>query len=245
MDRNMILGILAAVTLLIGIGMLIPSGDTNRKVRALPWEAEVLEDGALRVFNLTLGRSTLADAERVLEDEADLQLFRMEDGALRLEGYFNQVWLSGLRAQMVVNLEGERALLESIYQRGTRISKAASGSSQVKLAAEDGLLAQGLPVNAITYIPKAKLEEELLVGYFGQPQRRRVEGEGERAVLHLLYPRRGIDVGIDPEGRTVIQYLPPDQFERVSSPLEEGASPSGGAAAAPSSPSPSPAAPSR
>lgn len=217
MDRNAIVFVLALLMVIIGIGMILPSGETNRKVRALPWEIETLDNGGSRVFNLTLGESTLADAERVVEDEADIQLFIREGGELSLEGFFEVVWLSGLKAQMVLNLEMDETALRTLYERGTRISKSSSGSSQVRLGPEDGEMTKLAPISAITYLPKASLEEKQLVGLFGEPAER-IGGGDEEEPLHLLYPTKGLDITLT-DGQAVMQYVAPRDFERLIAPL--------------------------
>ena len=223
MDRNAILIVLALIMVLVGVGMIIPSGDTVRKVRALPWEIETLADGGSRVFTLTLGESTLANAEQTLGDEAEIQLFVREGGELSLEGFFAEVWLSGLKAQMVLNLDVPQETLRGLYEAGIRISKSSSGSSQVRLGGEEGELARMAPINVITYIPKASLEEKQLVGLFGEPEER--IAADKNGTIHLLYPSRGLDIALDEKGKAVMQYVAPRDFERLIAPLYASPSP--------------------
>ncbi|GAB6039726.1 hypothetical protein [Endothiovibrio diazotrophicus] len=217
MDRKAILIVLSVVMILLGVGMILPSGETVRKVRALPWEIELLPDGGSRVFNLTLDESTLADAERTLDDEADIQLFVRDGDKPSLEGYFNDVWLSGLKARIVLTLSMDEASLRGLYKGGIRISKSSSGSSQVQLSGEQGALARLAPISSITYLPKATLEEKQLVGLFGEPQRR-IDAD-RNGTLHLLYPSKGLDIALDKKGKAVMQYVAPRDFERLITPL--------------------------
>ena len=217
MDRNAIVIVLALVMVLVGIGMILPSGETVRKVRALPWEIETLPDGGSRVFTLTLGESTLANAEQTLGDEAEIQLFVREGGELSLEGFFPEVWLSGLKAQMVLNLDVEQETLRGLYEAGIRISKSSSGSSQVRLGGEEGAMARMAPIDVITYIPKASLEEKQLTGLFGEPREKLAADKN--GTIHLLYPAKGLDIALDEKGKAVMQYVAPRDFERLITPL--------------------------
>ena len=215
---RIVLGILAAALLLFLILLFLPSGESARSVRALPWEIETTADGGSRVLGLTLERSTLADARRMFQEEPKVELFRGDDGALSVEAFFEQVWLSGLKAKVVLNLAVAPEQMEALYHRGLRISKAASGSAQVKLAAEDLAMLELAPVDVITYMPHTRLDEALLVSRFGEPARRLTEEKEQ--MLHLLYPERGVDVARSAKGKVVIQYVAPRRFGELLTPLE-------------------------
>jgi hypothetical protein len=77
------------------------------------------------------------------------------------------------------------------------------------------------PIRAISYLPKARLDEALIEQRFGVPSLRLAEPE--TGVVHWLYPERGIDIGRDPSGNVVIQYVNPDDFDRLLRPLQDAA----------------------
>ncbi|MDD3448582.1 MAG: hypothetical protein PHF72_06085 [Gammaproteobacteria bacterium] len=68
----------------------------------------------------------------------------------------------------------------------------------------------------ITYLPSARLDEEIIGKRFGVAAEKRVDDGG---VTHWLYPARGIDVAVAGDGKTVIQYALPEDFTQLTEPL--------------------------
>lgn len=221
MERRIIFGVIGASTLLLIVAMLIPSGQPQQTTD-LPWQIESMPGGTIRVFGLTLGESTLADTELKVRDEAEITLFTaQQDGQPHyvVEAYFDPVNLSGLRAIMVVVLDLPQAGLELMYQRGIRIARLGSGNHKVTLSGDDIQTVRQTPIAAITYIPKARLSEELLQKHFG-PAEVRLQ-EAENTTTHLLYPELGLDIALNERGKTVMQYVMPSRFDEVLAPLRE------------------------
>ncbi len=220
MDRAILPAVLVATLLLVVLAILFPGTRQPPADRQalLPWTVSLDPQGRPTVLGVTLGLTTLGELEQRLGEEAKLQLFVRDGEPATVEGFFAEVRSGGLRAQIVVTLVADRKQLEGIYQRGVRISRAGSGSSQVKLATSDGEWARVTPVATLTYIPHSRsLDEGVLIDRFGPPQRRLQESNGTH---HLLYPALGVDIVLPPEGRVVIQYLPPSRFSEVVDPLE-------------------------
>ncbi|MEW8587384.1 MAG: hypothetical protein AB2531_16580 [Candidatus Thiodiazotropha sp.] len=78
------------------------------------------------------------------------------------------------------------------------------------LSSEDQLAAADLPIELINYIPAANLDESLILSRFGEPSER--ISEPDSGVTHWIYPDRGLSIGVNPEGKELIQYMP---LERV------------------------------
>jgi hypothetical protein len=212
MERNLVLVILALSLLVTGIALLAPGGRPPDLDPKLPWRITPELDGSSRIFGMTLGRSTLAQARQVLADPGEITLFIAKDGTPTLEAYFERVALSGLRADMVLGLGLPRATLEAMYDRGTRASRLGSGELKVTLSGEDAQRVAAAVVRSITYLPVADVPPEVLTKRFGKPAER-ITGEG--GVEHWLYPGWGLDIAVSPDHREVLQYVPPKDFQRL------------------------------
>jgi hypothetical protein len=214
MDRKIILTTLAAALMgFIGIWLLLSIlPDERAGLRLYPWDATRDGAGNTRVFDLTVGESTLADARAMLGEEGKVNLFENPNGTRTVEAYFNDIILSNLRADWIVTLDVPEAELSSLYERGLRISKAGSGSRKVKLDPADVERLAATPIRILTYLPWKSLEPRDIAGRFGEPAERRTEESG---VVHWLYPERGMDIARDDDGGVVIQYLNPMDFERA------------------------------
>jgi hypothetical protein len=218
MEKKIFLGLLGLSLLALAAAILLPGGRSPDPSPRLPWDIRVDASGEARVFGLTLGRSTLAQAREVFEVQDELSLFVSPKGRLDVESYFQRVYLSGIRADLVVKLLVDEQTAAEMYDRGTRISQLGGGVKKVTLAQPDLARLEQAPIGLLTYLPAADLEPSLIAGRFGEPARRLEEPGG---VVHWLYPDRGLDIAVNPDGKEVLQYVPPRLFESlVTAPLE-------------------------
>lgn len=218
MDRKILLWIASGTLIALALALLLPGGRPPEQEPRLPWKIESLPDGGSRVFGLTLGRSTLEDARGELGADGALTLFRSPAGELTLEAFFERLFISGLKADLVVSLQLDPAEAQSVYDRGQRVSQLGSGTQKVELAAVDQERVAAAPIRLITYLPTADLEPALLARLFGEPSRRIAEdGTG---VEHWLYPDKGLDIAVNPKGKEVFQYIAPKRFGELAAPLQ-------------------------
>jgi hypothetical protein len=85
------------------------------------------------------------------------------------------------------------------------------------LTADDLAVALRAPLVGVTFIPVAQLDAETLRARFGDPAERLASGE---RLVQWMYPRQGLAVVLDSQGREVLQYVAPTDFEkRLRAPL--------------------------
>ncbi len=205
--------------LLIIISILLSffrySADTPVVPDDLPWQIGHPTADTSRIFALTLGASTVAEAERRFREVAKPGLFRMSDGRLAAEAYFEQVNLAGLKAKIVVSISIPEEELQAIYDRGLGMRAGISGK-RIVLRPEDQARLRALPISGLTYLPAVSLDEATFVRRFGRPGQRLPERKGD--TVHLLYPWHGLDITLG-GGKPVLQYVPPRDFDRLVQPL--------------------------
>lgn len=218
MGRSVFLAVLSLTIVAILIGVFLLPGRESRPVN-LPWQTTVTPRGGLQVFGVEIGYSTLAETEQTFREPAEVSLFSHAEKKM-IEAYFDSVDINGLRARVVVVMAVEEPLLSEIYDRGVRVANMGGGRQKVTLAERDLARVKQLPIGVVTYIPRINLDEKLITSRFGEPAERLPEREGK--IVHWLYPDRGLDIALDPEGKEVLQYLPPREFERVRGPLLAG-----------------------
>lgn len=198
------------------IGLVFP-GQPDDYATDLPWEVRPVDQGGSRVFGLTLGRSTLAEAEKKLGSEAQLSLFLSPQGVYALEAYFDQVTLAGLHARVVLGLTVSQQGLAAMFDRGARVSTLGDGTRKVTLRSDDRARMERAVVAHLTYVPAVRLSADLVARRFGEPARRIREPNED--TVHWLYPQLGVDIALDGRDHAVLQYVAPGEFSRLIEPL--------------------------
>src|SRR4030065_2082866 len=130
--------------------------------------------------------------------------------------FFEQVALAGLKSRIVINIAVPAAELQAMYERGLRIS-ATGGGKKITPTREDAARLRALPVSSLTYMPSVRLEEEIFIKRFGQPEQR--IREKTSGTIHWLYPQHGLDITLGGKEKPVLQYVPPKDFGKLLQPL--------------------------
>jgi hypothetical protein len=210
MEKKIIFWVISLSVVAVALAILLPGGrkvDSNPK---LPWDIRITAQEEIQVFDLTLNKSLLVDAREVFQNQGELNLFVGEDGKPALEAYFERVFLSGLRADFILSLNADETLLNELVERGARISRTSDAIHKVALGSEDMLLAERLPIKLINYVPPANLDEALISSRFGEPANKITETE--TGITHWIYPEKGLAIGLNPEGKELLQYMPLKQI---------------------------------
>lgn len=213
-----IIGGVILLSAAIFLGALFIPESTTQNTQGMPWQIDKI-DNTTRVFNLTLGKSTLSEAENILLGDAEVSLFRSQENAHSVEAYFDKVMLGGLSAKIVLVMDISEPELGAIYSRGVRISKLGSGGNKVSIATEDLHRVRSSAIAGITYLPAINLNADQLISRFGQPLKRIKEPDNNTE--HWLYPEIGLDVTLNEQGKDILQYIEPAKFSKISEPLEK------------------------
>lgn len=186
----------------------------------LPWQVEVLPGGATRVFGLTLGASPLAAASR-RDDDLQLALVARGDEPGVLEGYVERFQAGFVEGRLVIAAAADEAQRRAWRARSTQRDPGGEGTWRHRLAPADLAAARQAPITGLTFIPAAQLDAATVAQRFGEPAERVRTGT---RLEHWLYPERGLAVTIDAEGREVLQYVAPAEFDaRLRAPLRAAA----------------------
>lgn len=216
MDTKIILGILGLVIAVIAATILLPGGRHVDEHPKLPWMINIDNQGNSEVFGLTIKKSLLIDAQNTFQQEPELTLFRSPEGRIDIEAFFNRIFLSGLKATVILNMSIDEQTAKSMFERGLRISQMGSGSKKVDLSAEDIAHLRLSTFSSITYLPATDLEPDLIKSHFGEPEEV-IKNSDE--IQHWVYPSKGLDIAIYANAKEVFQYLAPKDFDQVLAPL--------------------------
>ena len=178
----------------------------------LPWQITISEDGQSKVFGITLNQTSVRDALKILKAFPEIAAFEHKNGRRNLEAYISSVSLSGLSAKMILEFSVtdenlSRYIKDSVKKKGTP-----SGAFKYDLNEQDVLEAMQAPVISISYIPYAQFDDEIIMQRFGIAAETVTVSE---TTSILLYPELGLSLTYNKDGKEVLQYVAPADFERL------------------------------
>lgn len=206
---------------IIFASFLIPGDRPNKE--DLPWHIEHPAPNTVKVFGLTLGKSTPGDAEARFKEEGEPSLFKSPAGAMSAEMFFEQINLAGLRSRVVLTADISEADLKAMYERGLRIAGTGSGK-KITLTPDDIAILRKAPISSLTYMPGVRVDEALFLKRFGKPSQ--IIKKEDNGTIHWLYPQNGLDITMRGGEKPILQYVSPPEFDRLVSPLLKEAVPS-------------------
>lgn len=171
----------------------------------LPWNAQINEQGQLKVLGLTLGKSSSQEAMALYGKETKIILFSDKDHQpVSVETFFEDMYIGySLRGRLILTLETSPELLEAMFSRGGRVKSVESGAHEITLAGNDLSEALNLPIRHLTYIPYPKIDEETLVHRFGVATQETI---GDDGIQRWHYPERKLIILFDDSGRKVLEF---------------------------------------
>ncbi|WP_374476618.1 hypothetical protein [Zoogloea sp.] len=184
----------------------------------LPWQIETLAGGESKVFDLTLGHSTLADARARFGNEMQLAIVAEPQETGNAEGYYETITLGFVAGKLIITADLSKDVIEGMRERAPKTEYMQSTTRKATLAEADRAAVLAAPIRGIAFIPSAQLDESVILERFGQPAERiRVNEHLE----HLLYPAKGLDIVLDSKGKELMQYVAPARFEDLRAPLRK------------------------
>jgi hypothetical protein len=194
---------------------------------AYPWQVDLLPGGGSRVLGLVLGVDTLHQATAVLGTDVQLALFGGRDTAPVLEAYFARVQTGALIGKVVLTLEQDSQELQRLFERAPEAQLLPSGARKVVLGPSQVDRLGAAVVVALTYLPTVNLSTETILKRFGEPAARVPAGQGS---VHWQYPDKGLDVTVNTDGKEILQFVAPAQFNRrLGGPVKNDVRPRPGA----------------
>lgn len=213
------LTLIALILLALIVPFFLPGAGKQEGVDPnanLPWQIVADDQGGSEVFGLKPGVSTLGDVRRRLGDEIEVAIIAEPNEIGSLEGYYSQVPLGFVLARMIVTVDLPDDAISAMRERALKAKHMESTTRRITLHPDDFVAVDRLPIRAISVIPTVNLDEATVMQRFGEPGERIVVSE-KRA--HLLYPKFGLDVMVDKDGKELLQYVAPRHFARLRDPL--------------------------
>ncbi len=198
---------------------LEPSGnDTSvAKTYSLPWQIEVHDDGTSTVFGISLERTTVNELLLLNGEDHELAIISDSQDQSGLEIYFSHFSIGPLQGKLIARVDADQQQLEAMQASASVASYTSSGSRKFLLNEADLNIIQDWTIESLSYLPSASLDEDVVLERFGTPSERLSREEG---IEHFLYPDKGLDIALNAEGKELLQYVAPRNFEKLRAPLQ-------------------------
>lgn len=203
-----------------GLPMFAPR--IENQTHEMFWETSLTSDNQMKVFGLTFNQSTLQDAIDTFGNRITLTLYETDDGD-QIEGYFRETKVGPFMGRMVFRLNSDENRLHSIKSELMPEIAPMSRSKSYKITSNIGASFLNDTVFSLAFIPtQIVLTPEDIEARFGKPDLiiEEMQNNQKTGTTHYLYPAQGIDISIDNEKRSIIQYISPDFFqEKILMPI--------------------------
>ncbi len=215
--KKFIAALLLLVIAVVAVSSYLSMRERDRHaIEGLPWQIEPQADGTARVFGLVLGESTLADARERLGTDMDIALIAAPNEPGTIEAYYGQITAGVITGKMVLAAALDPVTIGRMRERAPTAEYMESTTRKFTLHPDDLPQAFGARIATITFLPSARIDDEIARTRFGVPAER-VRASEE--VEHWLYPKLGLDIVVNDKGKDVLQYVAPRDFARLRDPL--------------------------
>lgn len=211
MRIRLIVGI-TVMAVILGLALWLhsnPGGMRSQQFSDLPWQIKVLDPQRTRALGVTLGETTMADLMQRLP-VPDIRLFVDADGSRSVEAYYVNARIPPFEANLILRPDLDAAALDRIEAETTSERPMPSGARRYGLS-DDALTSLGdVPIVEMSYIPRARWTEDLLIERFGEPRDRlRVDADHS----YWLYPEDGLTILVPRRGRVLMHYVTRERWE--------------------------------
>ncbi len=165
-----------------------------------PWEIDIHKNGNIRVFGITLGKTTIQDANQILASFPETRLI-MDTPQARLVAVYDELNLGGYLA----NIELNYALDENTLKNLTENTAVLTDKNYGKIDKDIELSLLSTVINGLTYKPDIEYDIDAILQRFGQPVN---EVKLSDTSTRLEYPDMGLEIMIDTQAPDYFKYQP-------------------------------------
>lgn len=182
-----------------------------------PWQVEILADGNSRVFGVVLNETSLQEVSGILKARPELALYDSEKQAV-IEAYYKNILLGGLIGSFIFTLDVPAEQLNNIKNNAVKQKRLKDHEFKYELDKVTSEQVKIFKVKNLVYLPTVQLDEATIVKRFGQPEDK-LKLKNNEPGWHYLYPEKGLDLIFKEEGKEMLQYVSPKDFNLLLEPL--------------------------
>lgn len=191
--------------------------DENKAIAAtgLPWKVTTTANGATHVLGVDIGETTFKELMFKLRLLAEPALFETTEGHLFLEASFGKKKFGILEARLIAEMEADQSVFKAMKEDNAGRDSTPSNHWKYSLSVKSTKLANDLRVWRLMYLPIADFDLKQM-RFFGEPAEKiQVTDKAQ----YWLYPKKGMALLWDKEGKEIFYYAAPKDFPRLKKSL--------------------------
>lgn len=195
------------IILMIGTAMMIAvigNHEPTTQLDTMPWEVDRLENGSLRVFGLTLGKTSIQEANQIFAQFGKTQLRVTTDindyQTLQLITTYDELLIGGLVARITLVCQMNSNELQKIYHTLDLNNLNQNNSPEIDksirhypVSSKVEMSYLNKSVSAITYTPSVDYGQETIQQNFGLANEEKKINEETQL---WIYPEMGLQIFI-------------------------------------------------
>jgi hypothetical protein len=216
--KKVVAGILVISIVAIGLIALLSGNDKENKAIAatgLPWQVSTTANGATHVLGVDIGEITFKELMFKLHLLAEPALFETPEGRLFLEASFGKKKFGVLEARLIAEMEADQKIFKAMKEDNVDRESTPSNHWKYSLSIKSTRVANDLRVWRLVYLPVADFELKQMK-FFGEPQEKIQVTDSAQ---YWLYPKKGMALLWDKEGKEIFYYAAPKDFPRLKQSL--------------------------
>jgi hypothetical protein len=195
MNRNFLIFLMIGTTLMI---LVMGGHQTQRHPSYTPWNIDILENNKIRVFGVTLGKTTIQDANQIFASFPETRLVE-KDEKLKLLAIYHELQFGGLVADIELSYNLDNDELKKLKDVAT--TDAQSGHLRLPEDIEMTLLSTN--ISKLVYKPSVDYEIDTILQRFGTPKSEQtISGN----VTRWIYSESGLDILINQNDLDIFTY---------------------------------------
>lgn len=212
--KKIILGLIGLILVAVVAIWLFGREPKTMQVEDLPWQVERTPTGSTRVFSIILGQTSLDEASRHFNKVPEIAVFLGAQGPESIEAYFGKTRVGVFDAKVVLSLAASSEIMAKVAETAGEPEPMPSGSWKRPVSEVALETVIQLPIKSITYVPSVQYESDIVLRRFGEPSDKLQHNEHSE---YWFYPDLGLVILLDMEGKEILQYVAPDDFEELRS----------------------------
>ena len=195
MNRTFLLFLMIGTALLI---LVIGGNPTEDQPAYTPWNINILDNNKIRVFGVTLGKTTIQDANQIFASFPETRLID-NNGKLQLLAIYQQLQFGGLIADIELNYDLDDSTLQKLKDSAIIAPK----SEHLNLPENVEISLLNTAIANLIYKPSIDYEIDIILQRFGTPESEQKISENSTL---WTYTESGLEIIINDTGPDTFIY---------------------------------------